>query len=306
MAPPNSSRRSADPALLFGDAGAMETGVEGSKVPVIEANGAQIPALGFGTGSLGGSAAEVVAHAIASGYRHIDAARKYGTEEGVGEGIRASGIARNQLFITTKVSHENLRTADFERSTEASLKALGVDYVDLLLIHWPSPEIPIPEPIVALAAMKRKGLTRHVGVANFPSALLEDAIRLSPEPLATDQVEYHPKIAQDKVLSTCRRHGLALTAHCPLARGRLFEDPVLKDIARARGKTVAQVALRWLIQQEGVAAIPRSSSPARVTENFAVFDLVLSEDEMARIRALRTANIRIADPAGRAPLWDAA
>src|SRR5262249_34389896 len=151
-------------------------------VPVLAAHGAAIPAIGFGTSGLASPAGEIVAHALRSGFRHLDAARKYGTEEGVGEGIRAAGINRAELFITTKVSHENLRAADFARSVEQSLKALGVDYIDLLLVHWPNKAIPFAETMTALGRARRDGLARHLGVANFNIAMVDEAIRLCPEP----------------------------------------------------------------------------------------------------------------------------
>jgi 2,5-diketo-D-gluconate reductase B len=274
------------------------------QVPQLSVQGAEIPQVGFGTSGLGEQAGEVVAAALKVGYRHIDTAWKYGTEPGVGEGIRASGLRREEIFLTTKVSHEYLRAADFERSVEESLRNLRVDYVDLLLIHWPNPEIPLPEPVAALAKMKRIGLTRHIGVANFPVALLDEAVRLSPEPLVTDQVEYHPYLDQSKLLAACRRHGLVLTAYCPLGRGRLINDPELARIARSHGKTIAQIALRWLVQQDGVVPIPRSSNPGRMAENLDVFGFALSADDMARIAALKRPDARIANPAGRAPAWD--
>jgi diketogulonate reductase-like aldo/keto reductase len=275
-----------------------------TQIPRLRVHGAEIPQVGFGTSGLGDKAGEIVATALKIGYRHIDTAWKYGTERGVGEGIRASGLRREDIFLTTKVSHEYLRAADFERLTEESLKTLGVDYVDLLLIHWPNAEIPLPEPVAALAKMKRISLTRHIGVANFPVALLDEAIRLCPEPLVTDQVEYHPYLDQSKLLAACHRHGIVLTAYCPLGRGRLINDPVIGEIARARGKSVAQIALRWLIQQDGVVPIPRSSNPARMADNLDVFGFTLSEEEMARIAALKRPDARIANPAGRAPVWD--
>jgi diketogulonate reductase-like aldo/keto reductase len=274
------------------------------RVPRLSAHGAQIPAIGFGTSGLGEKAGEMVAAALEVGYRHIDTAWKYGTERGVGEGIRASGVPRAEIFLTTKVSHEYLRPADFERSTEESLTTIGVDFVDLLLVHWPNPDIPLAEPISALARMKRRGLARHVGVANFNIAMLEEAIRLSPEPLVTLQAEYHPYLDQTKVLDACRRRGLVFTAYCPLGRGRLMGDAVVGAIARARGKSVAQIALRWLVQQENVAAIPRSSKPERVAENLDVFGFALTDEEMKRIGALKRPDGRIANPAGRAPAWD--
>jgi diketogulonate reductase-like aldo/keto reductase len=275
-----------------------------ASTPTVTAHGATIPVLGLGTYGLGSVAVEAVATALQAGYRHLDAARKYGTEEDVGEGIRASGVPRGDIFLTSKVSHENLHAADFERSTHESLRALGVDYLDLLLIHWPNPKIPLAEPIAALARMKRQGLTRHIGVANFTTKLLDEAVELSTEPLVTNQFEYHPYLDQTKVLAACRRHGMVATAHCPLGRGRLFSDPVLADIARDKGRTLAQIALRWLIQQGDIVPIPRSSNPQRIVENFQVFDFSLTDAEMARINALKRADGRIANPVGRIGPWD--
>lgn len=275
-----------------------------SLAPKLPAHGAAIPAIGFGTSGMGDVRAEHIATALQAGYRHIDTARKYGTERTVGEGMRASGIPREEIFLCTKVSHENLHAADFARSVEESLAALGVDYVDLLLVHWPEKNTPLAETMAALAKAKRQGLARHIGVANFNIAMLDDAIGLCPEPLVTLQVECHPYVDQTKVIEACRRRGLVLTAYCPLARGRLIGDPVLADIARRTGKTFAQVALRWLMQQKVIAAIPRSSNPVRIAENLDVFGFVLTEDDMARIGALHRPDGRIANPAGRAPAWD--
>jgi diketogulonate reductase-like aldo/keto reductase len=274
--------------------------------PTVTTHGATMPVIGFGTLDIAERGAALVEAAIRTGYRHIDTARKYGSEEGVGNGIRASGINRDELFITTKVTEDNAREADFMRSAETSLKTLGVSHVDLLLIHWPSRDVPRAETIGALAKAKRMGLTRHIGVSNFTVAMLDEAVRLCPEPLVTNQVEYHPYLKQDKLLEACRRHGLILTAYCPLARGELLNDPVLGAIAKAKGKTVAQVALRWLIQHPMVVPVPRALETAHVTENFGVFDFSLSEDEMKKINALRDRNVRIASPPERAPVWDAA
>jgi 2,5-diketo-D-gluconate reductase B len=272
--------------------------------PTLAAHGAQIPAVGFGTSGLGYVRAEHIAAALKAGYRHIDTARKYGTESAVGEGIRASGVPRAEIFICTKVSHENLHAADFARSVDESLAALGTDYVDLLLVHWPEKNTPIAETMGALAKAKRQGLTRHVGVANFNIAMLDAAIALCPEPLVTLQVECHPYLDQSKVIAACRERGLVLTAYCPLARGRLRDDAVLAGIGRRFGKTPAQVALRWLMQQEIIAAIPRSSNAARIAENIDIFDFELADDDMRRIGALKRPDGRTANPAGRAPVWD--
>jgi diketogulonate reductase-like aldo/keto reductase len=218
--------------------------------------------------------------------------------------MRASGLPRKDIFLTTKVSHEYLRTDDFARSVDESLKNLGVDHVDLLLVHWPNPDIPLEQPIAALARAKRQGLARHIGVANFNIALLDNAISLCPEPLVTLQAEYHAYLDQRKLAAACRSRGLIFTAYCPLGRGRLLRDPVLADIAAHKGRPLAQIALRWLIQQGNIVPIPRSSNAKRMAENLAVFDFTLTDEEMRRINALARAGGRIADPVGRAPAWD--
>jgi diketogulonate reductase-like aldo/keto reductase len=264
-----------------------------------------MPALGFGTSPItGGLSADTVLAALKAGYRHIDTARKYGTEPAVGEAMRAAGVPRTDIFLTTKVSHENLRAGDFARSVDESLAALKVDYVDLLLVHWPNPQIALAETMPALAKAKRQGLARHIGVANFNIALLEQAIKLCPEPLVALQAEYHPFLDQAKLLAAVRRHRLVFIAYCPLGRGRLFGNPVLAEIAGKRGRGIAQIALRWLLQQN-VAAIPFSSKPQRIADNFKVFDFTLDDDEMSRIAALKRADGRVANPAGRVPGgWD--
>jgi diketogulonate reductase-like aldo/keto reductase len=272
--------------------------------PKLPAHGAAIPAIGIGTSGMGDVRAEHVATALKCGYRHIDTARKYGTEQAVGEGMRASGVPRAEIFLCTKVSHENLHAADFARSVDESLKALGVDYVDLLLVHWPEKNTPLAETMGALAKAKRSGLTRHIGVANFNIAMLDEAIRLCPEPLVTLQAECHPYLDQSKVIAACRARDVVLTAYCPLARGRIQGDAVLTEVGRRYGKTAAQVALRWLMQQDIVAAIPRSSNAARIADNIDVFDFELDESDMRRIGALKRPDGRTANPVGRAPQWD--
>ena len=272
--------------------------------PILHAHGAAIPAIGYGTSSISAECGPLVAHALKVGYRHIDTAQKYGTERGVGEGLRASGVPRDEIFLTTKISHEYLRAADFERSAEGCLRALRVDYVDLLLVHWPNAAIPLAETMAALGKMKQRGLTRHVGVANFNLAMLDQAIAMCPEPIVNLQTEFHPYINPMKILAGCRQRGVLLTGYCPLGRGRLIDDPVLAEIGRAHAKTPAQVALRWQLQHEGAIPLPRSSNPGRIAENFAVLDFTLSTAEMRRISALKRPGAKIADPRGRAPEWD--
>jgi diketogulonate reductase-like aldo/keto reductase len=269
------------------------------------ADGTAIPALGFGTSQMTGTVTtDAVIAALRAGYRHIDTARKYGSEQAVGEAIHAAGVPREKIFLTTKVSHENLRPEDFAKSVDASLAALRIDYIDLLMVHWPNPEIPLSEAMPALADAKRQGLARHIGVANFNIALLEQALELCPEPLVALQAEYHPYLDQSKLLTAVQKHGLVFVAYCPLGRGRLFDDPVLGEIASTRGRSIAQVALRWLMQQK-VASIPGSSNARRIAENFKVFDFTLSDDEMARIATLKRPDGRIANPVERVPGgWD--
>jgi diketogulonate reductase-like aldo/keto reductase len=280
-------------------------------VPVFEtAGGMKMPRLGLGTGRIGNTAdldnyGDVVAHALRTGYRLIDTAWKYGTEQGVGEGMRHSGVPREDVFLVTKVSHEYLRAGDVARMVDESLAHLKVDYVDLLMVHWPSPDrVPLAETMHALAKAKREGKARHLGVANFNIAMLDEAIRLCPETIDCLQAEYHPYLDQTKVLAHLRKLGLPMMAYCPLGRGKLLDDLVVTAIARAHGKTNAQVLLRWHLQQPNVVPIPRSTNPARQIENFSVFDFTLSAAEMQRLHALARPDGRIANPAGRSPVWD--
>jgi 2,5-diketo-D-gluconate reductase B len=278
--------------------------MQSAKAFTLSAHGAQMPAIGFGTMELPERPAELVAAALASGYRHLDTARKYGTERFVGEGIRASGLARDDIFVTTKVTELDAREADFMRSVETSLKTLALDYVDLLLVHWPQPKVPFTETLGALAKAKREGLTRHIGVSNFTLAMLEEAVHICREPLVTNQIEYHCYLPQDRMLAALKRHGMILTAYCPVARGQLLNDPTVGEIAKVHRKTHAQICLRWLIQQPGVAAVPRALEERHIAENIDVFDFSLSDEEMRRLSALRARRIRIADPPERAPKWD--
>ncbi len=272
---------------------------------IVKANSAEIPAIGFGTWTLKGeTAARLVDHAVRTGYRHVDTAAMYANEEAVGDGLRASGVPRDDVFVTTKIWHTDIADGDLQRSLEASLGRLGVDQVDLALIHWPSRSVPLAESIRALNQVRDSGLTRHIGVANFTVALLDEAVALSANPLVCNQIEHHPFLDQDRVMAACRRHGVAVVSYCPLARGAdLFAAPPVAAAAARHGKTPAQVVLRWHVQQAGVAAIPRSSNPGRVAENLDVFDFALDEAEMAAISALRSRNHRICD-FDFSPDWD--
>ncbi len=278
----------------------------GDLMHMVNANGANIPALGLGTWTLKGrECTELVTDALGLGYRHVDTAALYENEVEVGQGIAASGVSRGDIFLTTKVWYTDIAPGDLERSAHASLRRLGVDYVDLLLIHWPNPAIPLEGSIRALNAVRNSGLTRHIGVSNFTTALLNQAIAASEAPLACNQVEYHPHLDQTKVLTVCRKAGLAVTSYCPLFRGGdLFSTPAILDAVARHGKTPGQVVLRWHVQQDGVAAIPRTTRKERLAENFSIFDFALDATEMAAISALSRANKRLCSYAF-SPRWDA-
>lgn len=270
---------------------------------VVEANGARIPALGLGTWQLTGKAcARLVEQALRLGYRHIDTAQAYENEEAVGEGLHASGVSRKDIFVTTKIWYTRLAPTELERAVKESLVRMRLTELDLVLVHWPNPQVPLAETMGALAKVKRAGLVRHIGVSNFTVALLDEAVKVCPEPLVTNQVEYHPYLDQSKVIAACRRHGLSVTAYSPIARGRATDNKVLARIAAAHGKTEAQVSLRWLMQQD-VIAIPRTSKVERLSENMAIFDFELSEDEMKEIARLARPDGRVVNVAW-APNWD--
>jgi 2,5-diketo-D-gluconate reductase B len=274
---------------------------------MVEANGARIPALGLGTMTLKDAVCvEAVKTALRLGYRNLDTAERYGNEAAVGEGLHqglsAAGLKREDVFVTTKVYQDKLAAPDFERSVSESLDKLKLAFVDLLLIHWPNPNVPLAETIGALCKEKRAGRTRHIGVANFTTALLAQAHTLASEPLVTNQIEVHPFLDQGKVLAACRQLGMSVTAFCPIARGKVPGNEVLERIGKAHGKSPAQVSLRYLVQQ-GIIPIPRTANPDHLAANLAVFDFTLSEAEMAEIGRLKTPDGRVVNPP-HAPKWD--
>lgn len=261
-----------------------------------------MPLVGLGTWqSAGETAASAVAMALHAGYRHIDTAPRYDNEEAVGEGLRRGGLARQDLFITTKVWYTEIGDGPLQRSAKASLRRLGLDHVDLLLIHWPNRDIPLAESMGALCDAKRRGLARHIGVANFPSAMLEEAAALSSEPIAANQCEYHPYLDQSSLLAACRRLGVQFVAYSPLGTGSLMTDPVIAEIARRHGKIAAQIILRWHVQQ-GVAAIPKSSNPQRIAANLHMGDFELTQQEMDSLFGLARIGGRMLSPTW-APRW---
>lgn len=273
---------------------------------IVSANGAQIPALGFGTFRMSEhNVAAVLPAALRTGFRHVDTAQIYGNEGAVGAAIRSSGVPRDEIFLTTKVWVANFSPRAFARSVEDSLRKLQTDYVDLLLLHWPNgSDVPRDVQIAELNAVLERGMTRHIGISNYSIAQMHEAATLSAAPLVTNQVEYHPFLDQDRLLATARDLGMSVTAYYAMADGRSATDPVLREIGAHHGKSAAQVALRWLIQQSDVVALSKTAKLERLEENFAIFDFGLSDDEMRTIGDLATPDGRIISPPGLAPDWD--
>ena len=265
---------------------------------------ARIPIIGLGTWDLRGrTCARVVEQALRLGYRHVDTAELYDNEGEVGAGLRASGIARDEVFVTTKVWPSHFAARDLERSARESLTRLRLAHVDLLLLHWPNPHIPLSETLGALCKVKRMGLAHHIGISNFTVALIEQAVKLADE-LVCNQVEMHPFLDQSKVIAACRAHRIAVVAYSPIARGGVKNHALLGRIGKAHGKTAAQVSLRFLVQQ-GIAVIPRTSRVERLSENLAIFDFELSQAEMREIAGLANRDGRIVDYAfSGSPKWD--
>ncbi|WP_431303182.1 aldo/keto reductase [Sediminicoccus sp. BL-A-41-H5] len=262
-----------------------------------------MPALGLGTWPMKGAECQVaVESALALGYRHIDTAEMYGNEEAVGAGIAASGVARGEVFLTTKIWHDKPDGASFRAAFAASLERLQQPYVDLLLVHWPSPALNLPSVLTALAHIHAEGLARAVGVSNFPSALLREALALDIAPIACLQVEQHAMLGQQTLLDITQPAGIVMTSYTPLGKGEVLEHPVLTGIAARHGATPAQVALAWLLSKRLVAAVPKAASATRQAENLAAAKLKLSEADLAAIAALPK-NRRFVNPAF-APAWD--
>lgn len=272
----------------------------------VTANGAHIPALGFGTFRMpGADILRVLPKALDLGFRHVDTAQIYGNEAEVGQAISGSGIARADIFLTTKVWVDKFAKGDFAASVDESLKKLKTDYVDLLLLHWPQSGVPLDERMDSLNAVKKAGKVKNIGISNFNIAMMEEAAKLSEAPIATNQVEFHPYLDQSKLLEAAREKGISLTAYYLMADGKVPNDPLLKEIGARHGKTAAQVVLRWAVQQEGVIALSKTATESRLAENYDVFDFELSADDMAAIQALARADGRIVNPAHlRPPHWD--
>jgi diketogulonate reductase-like aldo/keto reductase len=274
---------------------------------IVSRGDCHIPAIGFGTYKLDpGLGAEAVATALSVGYRHIDAAQLYDNEAEVGEALAASGIPRDELFVATKVRADRNAPDDFLRSVERSLRDLRLDRVDLLLVHWPAFPQGLPATIGALLAARERGWASFVGVSNFNRPQLREAQAMAGGTLVTNQVEYHPFLDQTAMLAELRRQSMILSAYSPLARGQIARDPIIAEIARRHGRSAGQIALRWLVQQGDVVAVPKASGAERMRANLAVFDFALDDAEMAAISALGAAGLRLVAPADLSPDWNRA
>lgn len=262
-----------------------------------------VPKLGFGTFNLKGrEAIGALEFALDVGYRHFDTAQMYDNEKEVGKVIGNSSLDRSRLFITTKVWHTNLTRDKFLPSVEKSLKTLKQDYVDLLLIHWPNKEIPLEESLEQLAMAKEKSYTKLIGVSNFNIDLLEKVEQYGLQ-IHCNQFENHVFIDQRKLIEKTRSMGAFVTSYAPIARGQVEDSDVLQYFAKKYKVTAVQVALRWLVQQDDIVAIPKSSQLIRIKQNFDIFNFSLTEDEMEEIGKLRERNLRLIDPEF-APAWE--
>jgi len=269
----------------------------------VRADSEKIPALGFGTYRLNGDeCVDAVRDAIEAGYRHIDTAVIYGNEAETGEGMRQSGVPRRDLFVTTKLWPDSLTPESIRKTVSASLAYLKTDYIDLLLIHWPNPDIPLEDSLGTMDTLRREGKIRFLGVSNFNVAWMEK-VEKTGVPVITNQVEYHVLLNQDKLLSWLRDKGMFLTAYSPLAKGHLVYHPVLQEIGRKYKKNATQIALRWLIQQDQVATVPKASTPEKRRKNFAIFDFELDPEDLETIARLDKDQRFVGLP-GIAPEWD--
>jgi 2,5-diketo-D-gluconate reductase B len=273
-------------------------------VETITTQGVAMPRLGFGTFRMPGAAAQpVVESALALGYRHIDTAAMYENEAAVGAAITASGVNRAELFVTTKVWHDQLAPDALHRAFDTSLRKLGLDHIDLYMVHWPSKDMAMASLLEALMSLREQGLARAIGVCNFNLPMLRRAIEEIGAPIASVQAEYHPYLSQSSLLSYLRRHGVPLTAYAPLAQGRAASDPVLAAIGQKHGVSAAQIAIAWLLDQPGVAVIPKAGRPESQTANLAALDIRLDDEDRAAIAALPKDQRFVRPPF--APAWDA-
>jgi 2,5-diketo-D-gluconate reductase B len=269
----------------------------------IQTQGLQVPRLGLGTFRMQGDVCRAaVESALALGYRHIDTAEMYANEEAIGAAIAASGVKRGELHVTTKVWNENLAPDAMRRAFDTSLKKLRLDTVDLYLVHWPKPGMHLPSMFETLMKLKQEGRTRAIGVANFNIALLKTVVEELKAPIACNQIEYHVMLDQSKVKKYMDAKSIPLVAYCPVAQGRAASDETLIAIGKKHNASGAQVALRWLLDQPGVLAIPKASRHESQKANLDALNVKLDDDDRKKIAALPK-NQRFVNP-GFSPAWD--
>jgi len=266
--------------------------------------GVRIPRLGLGTWQLEGEdAVRATELALKIGYRHIDTAAIYGNEAEVGQGIKASGIAREDIFLVTKIWNDDIEKGRVAAAMDECLFRLGTDMVDLVLLHWPINDMPIPEQVGPLAELKTSEKAKLIGISNYNQAQFLEAMSASPEKLANIQCEYHPLLDQDPILKTARGFDMLFTSYSPLGRGSVLENPAVERIAETHGKSPAQIVLRWHLQQANVAAIPKATGEDHLRANFGLFDFELAATEMKTLYGLMRPDGRMIDPSW-APDWD--
>jgi 2,5-diketo-D-gluconate reductase B len=269
----------------------------------LQTQGISLPRLGLGTFRLQGDACRAaVESALGLGYRHIDTAEMYGNEDAIGPAIAASGVARKDLHVTTKVWNENLAPDAIRKAFDASLKKLKLDHVDLYLVHWPSPDMRLPAVLETLMKLKQEGRTRAIGVANFNIALLKQAVEEIKAPIACNQIEYHVLLDQTPIRKYMMAKSIPLVAYCPLAQGRAASNEALIAIGKKHNASAAQVALKWLLDQDGVAAIPKASRAESQKANLGALNVKLDDDDRKTIAALPK-DQRFVKP-GFSPVWD--
>ena len=263
----------------------------------------KIPKLGFGTHRLEKEAAvEIIKKALQIGFRHIDTAQIYSNEKEVGFAIKESSILREDLFLTTKIWKDFLTEKEVKRTFKMSLEQLKTDYVDLLLIHWPNPEVSLEETLNAFKELREKGKARYIGVSNFPADLLKKAKKICPD-ILTNQVEYHPLLSQKKLLEEIGRQNMFLTAYSSLMRGHIFKIQQIQNLSKKYHKSPSQIVLRWLIDQKNVIALFMSSNKQHIFENFSIFDFQLEEKDKKQLFQLNNNRQRLINPPF-APKWD--
>jgi 2,5-diketo-D-gluconate reductase B len=269
----------------------------------LQTQGISLPRLGLGTFRLQGDACRAaVESALSLGYRHIDTAEMYGNEDAIGPAIAASGVARGDLQVTTKVWNENLAPDAIRKAFDTSLQKLKLDHVDLYLVHWPSPDMKLPAVLETLMKLKEEGRTRAIGVANFNIALLKQAVEQIKAPIACNQIEYHVMLDQTTIRKYMAAKSIPLVAYCPLAQGRAASNETLLAIGKKHNASAAQVALKWLLDQDGVAAIPKASRAESQKANLGALNVKLDDDDRRAIASLRK-DQRFVKP-GFAPVWD--